>query len=43
MFGKDGFDDAVKRIATIEQTFGLSDLFKLTATFQRPACIYDSL
>jgi hemerythrin-like domain-containing protein len=31
MFGKDGFEDAVKRISTIEQAFGLDDLGKLTA------------
>jgi hypothetical protein len=31
MFGKDGFDDAVERIASIEQAFGLADLSKLTA------------
>jgi hemerythrin-like domain-containing protein len=31
MFGKDGFDDAVERIAKIEQAFGLSDLARLTA------------
>lgn len=31
MFGKDGFDDAVERIARIEQAFGLADLSKLTA------------
>lgn len=31
MFGKDGFDDAVERIAKIEQAFGLADLSKLTA------------
>jgi hemerythrin-like domain-containing protein len=31
MFGKDGFDDAVERIAGIEQAFGLADLSRLTA------------
>ncbi len=31
MFGKDGFEDAVKRIAAIEQEIGLSDLAKFTA------------
>lgn len=31
MFGKDGFEDAVKRIGAIEQVFGLGDLSKLTA------------
>jgi hemerythrin-like domain-containing protein len=31
MFGKDGFDDAVERIAKVEQAFGLADLSKLTA------------
>lgn len=31
MFGKDGFDDAVERIARIEQAFGLADLARLTA------------
>jgi hemerythrin-like domain-containing protein len=31
MFGKDGFDDAVERIARIEQAFGLGDLSRLTA------------
>lgn len=30
MFGKDGFEDALKRIATIEEAFGLSDLGALT-------------
>jgi hemerythrin-like domain-containing protein len=30
-FGKDGFDDAVERIASIEGLLGLSDLSKLTA------------
>lgn len=31
MFGKDGFDDTVERIAKIEQAFGLADLSRLTA------------
>lgn len=31
MFGKDGFEDALTRIAAIEQAFGLSDLDALTA------------
>ncbi|HLW23689.1 MAG TPA: hemerythrin domain-containing protein [Steroidobacteraceae bacterium] len=31
MFGKDGFEDALKRIAAIEQSFGLADLSALTA------------
>lgn len=31
MFGKDGFEDALKRIAAIEQVFGLDDLAALTA------------
>ena len=31
MFGKDGFEDAVKQIAGIEKAFGLSDLSTLTA------------
>lgn len=31
LFGEDGFEDALKRIATIEQAFGLSDLGALTA------------
>lgn len=31
LFGEDGFADAVKRIATIEQAFGLADLSALTA------------
>jgi hemerythrin-like domain-containing protein len=31
MFGKDGFEDALKRIAAIEQAFGLGDLAALTA------------
>jgi hemerythrin-like domain-containing protein len=31
MFGDDGFEDAVKRIAGIEEAFGLADLGKLTA------------
>jgi hypothetical protein len=31
MFGTDGFEDAVKQIAAIEQVFGLSDLNALTA------------
>ena len=31
MFGKDGFEDAVKQIADIEQAFGLGDLSTLTA------------
>jgi hypothetical protein len=30
-FGKDGFDDAVERIARIEQTLGLADLGTYTA------------
>jgi hemerythrin-like domain-containing protein len=30
MFGKDGFEDALERIADIEQAFGLSDLAALT-------------
>ena len=29
-FGHDGFDDAVKKIARIEQEFDLSDLSRLT-------------
>jgi len=31
LFGEDGFEDAVKRIAAVEQTFGLADLSALTA------------
>jgi hypothetical protein len=31
MFGKDGFEDALKCIAAIEQAFGLSDLNALTS------------
>jgi hemerythrin-like domain-containing protein len=31
MFGRDGFEDAVKRIAAIEERFGLADLSALTA------------
>lgn len=31
MFGRDGFQDAVERIAGIEQAFGLADLAALTA------------
>jgi hemerythrin-like domain-containing protein len=31
MFGKDGFEDALKKIAAIEQAFGLGDLNALTA------------
>lgn len=31
MFGKDGFEDALEKIAAIEQAFGLSDLNALTA------------
>src|SRR4051812_37692681 len=31
MFGKDGFEDALERIARIERAFGLSDLAALTA------------
>jgi hemerythrin-like domain-containing protein len=31
MFGADGFEDAVKRIAGIEEAFGLADLAALTA------------
>ena len=31
MFGKDGFEDAVKQIASIERAFGLVDLGALTA------------
>jgi hemerythrin-like domain-containing protein len=31
MFGKDGFEDALERIARIEQAFGLADLAALTA------------
>ncbi|MEI7036200.1 hemerythrin domain-containing protein [Fulvimonas yonginensis] len=31
MFGRDGFEDAVARIAHIEQAFGLADLAVLTA------------
>ena len=31
MFGKDGFEEALERIARIEQSFGLSDLAALTA------------
>ena len=30
MFGKDGFEDALKKIAAIEQAFGLGDLNALT-------------
>jgi hemerythrin-like domain-containing protein len=30
MFGKDGFEDALTRIAAIEQTFGLNDLAAMT-------------
>ena len=30
MFGKDGFEDALQRIASIEQAFGLADLQALT-------------
>ena len=32
MFGHDGFEDAVQRIGTVEQAFGLADLAALTAT-----------
>jgi hypothetical protein len=32
LFGKDGFEDALGRIARIEQAFGLSDLAALTAS-----------
>jgi len=31
MFGKDGFEDALEKIASIEQSFGLGDLSTLTA------------
>lgn len=31
MFGQDGFEDAVKTIAGVEQDFGLADLSRLTA------------
>ena len=31
MFGKDGFEDALARIAAIEREFGLADLNALTA------------
>jgi hemerythrin-like domain-containing protein len=31
-FGKDGFDDAVKQIAGIEQSLGIADLAQFTAT-----------
>lgn len=31
MFGHDGFEDAVQRIGTVEQAFGLADLAALTA------------
>lgn len=31
LFGEDGFEDAVKRISDVEQTFGLADLSALTA------------
>lgn len=31
MFGKDGFEDAVKRVSAIEKDFGLSDLADFTA------------
>jgi hemerythrin-like domain-containing protein len=37
MFGKDGFEDAVKQIASIEQSFGLADLGALTAAVPPPA------
>ena len=30
-FGKDGFEDAVKQIAQIEQTLGFADLAQFTA------------
>jgi hemerythrin-like domain-containing protein len=30
-FGKDGFDDAVERIAKIEQSLGFADISQLTA------------
>ena len=30
-FGKDGFEDAVKQIAEIEQTLGFADLAQVTA------------
>jgi len=30
-FGKDGFDDAVKQIAEIEQSLGFADLAQFTA------------
>jgi len=30
-FGEDGFDDALKKIASIERAFGLDDLGALTA------------
>jgi hemerythrin-like domain-containing protein len=31
MFGKDGFDDAVDRIAAVEQTLGIADISQFTA------------
>lgn len=31
MFGRDGFEDAVKRVGAIEQDLGLSDLASFTA------------
>ena len=31
MFGKDGFDDAVEKISTIEATLGFADLSQFTA------------
>jgi hemerythrin-like domain-containing protein len=37
MFGKDGFEDALERIAAIEQTFGLADLGALTPPAPRSA------
>lgn len=36
MFGHDGFEDAVARIATVEQAFGLADLAALTAPAPPP-------
>jgi hemerythrin-like domain-containing protein len=31
MFGKDGFDDALRRVARVEQSLGLADLDRYTA------------
>jgi len=30
-FGKDGFDDALKQVAAVEETFGVADLAQFTA------------